>query len=54
MLPIGLIVALGLFFVLTASGVSFFPGEFFLIMVVVLVGVAAARLLFRRSRRTKV
>lgn len=51
MLPIGLIIALVLFYLLVFSGVSFFPGEFLIILAIVLVVVAVARMLFWRSRR---
>ncbi len=50
-LPIGLIVALALFYLLAVGGVSFFPGEFLILMVIVLVVVAVARILFWRARR---
>ena len=50
-LPIGLIIALGLFYFLTISGFGFFPGEFLAILAVVLVVMAIARILFWRSRR---
>jgi hypothetical protein len=51
MLPIGLIVSLALFYLLVFSGVSFFPGEFLIILTIVMVVVAVIRILFWRSRR---
>ena len=51
MLPIGLIVSLALFYFLVFSGVSFFPGEFLIILTIVMVVVAVIRILFWRSRR---
>lgn len=51
MLPIGIIVALILFYFLSVSGVSFFPGEFLMLMIIVLVIVAIARILFWRTKR---
>ena len=50
MLPIGIILALLLFY-LVASKCSFFPGEFLIVLVVIFLGLAVARLLFWRSRR---
>ena len=52
MLPIGLIVAVVLFYFLLVGGASFFPGEFLIILVIALVAVALARMLFWRSRRS--
>lgn len=52
MLPIGLIVFLILFFVLAASGVSFFPREFLIILAIVIIGVAVSRLLFWQLKKT--
>ena len=51
MLPIGLIVSLALFWLLVFNGVSFFPGEFLIILTIVMVVVAVIRILFWRSRR---
>ena len=51
MLPIGLIVSLALFYLLIFNGISFFPGEFLIILTVVLVFVAVIRILFWRSKR---
>jgi hypothetical protein len=51
MLPIGLIVSLALFYLLVFSGVSFFPGEFLIILTIVIVVVTVIRILFWRSRR---
>ena len=51
MLPIGIIVVLLLFYLFASGGVTYYPGEFLIIIAVVLVGVAVARLLFWRSRR---
>ncbi len=51
MLPIGLIVSLALFYVLVFSGISFFPGEFLIILTIVMIIVAVVRILFWRSRR---
>jgi hypothetical protein len=50
MLPIGLIIAVVLFYFF-ASGKGYFPGEFLVILLVVVLGVFVARLLFWRSRR---
>jgi hypothetical protein len=50
MLPIGLIIAVGLFYFITYNG-GFFPGEFLLILVVILIVMAVVRLLFWSSRR---
>jgi hypothetical protein len=49
-LPIGIIIALVLFYFVAIRG-GFFPGEFLIILVVILLCVALARLLFWRSRR---
>ena len=51
MLPLGLIVALALFYLFINAGAGYFPGEFLIILVIVLVGVSVARILFWRSRR---
>jgi hypothetical protein len=51
MLPIGIIIALVLFYFVASSGGGFFPGEFLIILLVIFIGVAVARLLFWRSRR---
>lgn len=51
MLPIGLIVVVVLYFLFTQTGIGYYPGEFLIILLVVLLGVFAARLLFWRSRR---
>lgn len=51
MLPIGLIVAVVLFYFFASSGVGYFPGEFLIILLIIMVGVATARILFWRSRR---
>jgi len=51
MLPIGLIVVVVLYFFFTQTGTGYYPGEFLIILIVVLLGVFAARLLFWRSRR---
>ena len=50
MLPIGLIIAFVLLYI-AASGVGFFPGEFLIILIIVLIVLTAVRLLFWRSRR---
>jgi hypothetical protein len=50
MLPIGLIIALVLFYFLSSSG-GYFPGEFLIVIVVILIGLTVVRLLFWRSRR---
>jgi membrane protein implicated in regulation of membrane protease activity len=49
-LPIGIIIALVLFYFVVSRG-GLFPGEFLIILVVILLGVTLARLLFWRSRR---
>jgi hypothetical protein len=51
MLPIGLIVSLALFYLFVFSGVSFFPGEFLIILTVVMVVVAVIRILFWRAKK---
>ncbi|MBE3115723.1 hypothetical protein IMZ68_00820 [Candidatus Bathyarchaeota archaeon] len=50
MLPIGLIVAVLLFYVFYSGG-AYFPGEFLVILLIVVLGVFVARLFFWRSRR---
>ena len=50
MLPIGIIIALVLFYFVAFRG-GFFPGEFLIVFVVIFLGLAVARLLFWRSRR---
>ena len=50
MLPIGLIIALVLFYLFASRG-GFFPGEFLIILLVILIGVVLVRMLFWRSRR---
>jgi hypothetical protein len=50
MLPIGLIIAFVLIY-LAASGVGFFPGEFLISLIVILLVLTAVRVLFWRSRR---
>jgi hypothetical protein len=50
MLPIGIIIALVLFYFL-ASGGGYFPGEFLIVLLFVFLVLLAARLLFWRSRR---
>jgi hypothetical protein len=50
MLPIGIIVVLLLFYFFALRG-GFFPGEFLIILLVIFLGLAVARLLFWRSRR---
>jgi hypothetical protein len=50
MLPIGLIIAFLLLY-FAASGGSFFPGEFLIILVAIFLVLTAVRLLFWRSRR---
>ena len=51
LLPIGLIIAVALFYVFYFNGVGLFPGEFLIILLVIVVVVAVVRLLFWRSRR---
>ena len=50
MLPIGIIIVLVLFYFVALRG-GFFPGELLIILVVILIGLAVARLLFWNSRR---
>jgi hypothetical protein len=50
MLPIGIIIALVLFY-FVASGGGFFPGEMLIGLVVICLGLAVARLFFWRLRR---
>jgi hypothetical protein len=51
MLPIGLIVAVVLFYFVFSSGAGYFPGEFLVVLLIVMVGVAIARIIFWQSRR---
>ena len=51
MLPIGIIVAALLYFFFVYSGAGYYPGEFLIIILVVMLGVFAARMLLWRSRR---
>ncbi|MEM2342125.1 MAG: hypothetical protein QXX94_06270 [Candidatus Bathyarchaeia archaeon] len=51
MLPIGLIISLAIFYLLLFSGARLFPGEFLLILTVVIVAVSIIRILYWRSRR---
>jgi len=51
MLPIGLIISLAIFYFLLFSGVRLFPGEFLLILTIVMVAVSIIRILYWRSRR---
>jgi hypothetical protein len=50
-LPIGLIVAVVLFYLVGYLGGGYYPGEFFIVLLVIPLGLTVARLLFRRSRR---
>jgi hypothetical protein len=50
MLPIGLIIGVFLFYFLFISGVGLFPGEFLILLTIILVSVAIVRMLFWRSR----
>ena len=50
LLPLGLIVALALFY-FVARGGGYYPGEFFIVLLVVALGLFVARMLFWRSRR---
>jgi hypothetical protein len=52
-LPIGLIVFVALYFLLFLGGIGLIPGEFLIIIIVVLVVVAFLRILFWRSRRQR-
>jgi hypothetical protein len=49
-LPIGIIIALVLFYLVAFRG-GFFPGEFLIILMFIFLGLAVVRLLFWRSRR---
>ncbi|MEM3692874.1 MAG: hypothetical protein QXI39_02485 [Candidatus Bathyarchaeia archaeon] len=51
MLPIGLIVSTAIFYALVFSRVSFFPGGFLIILTIVMLIVAAFRILYWRSIR---
>lgn len=51
MLPIGLIVAVVLFYLVGYLGGVYYPGEFFIVLLVIALGLTVARLLFRKSRR---
>jgi hypothetical protein len=51
MLPIGLIISLIIFHLLTFSGASFFPGGFLIILTIVMVVVSVIRILYWRSKR---
>lgn len=50
MLPMGIIIALALFY-FAASGGGYFPGELLIILLAIFLALLAARLLFWRSRR---
>jgi hypothetical protein len=50
MLPIGIIIALLLFYFVVLRG-WFFPGEFLIVLLIIFLTLAVARLLFWRSRR---
>jgi len=50
MLPIGLIIALVLFYFVVFNGGAFFPGEFLIVLLIIFLALAAVRLLFWRSR----
>jgi hypothetical protein len=50
MLPIGIIVAVVLYFFFVNTGSGYFPGEFLIIILVVMLIVFAARMLLWRSR----
>ena len=50
MLPIGIIIALLLFYFVALNG-GFFPGEFLVVLLVIFLVLAVARLLFLSSRR---
>jgi hypothetical protein len=50
MLPIGIIIALALFYFVALKG-GLFPGEFLIILLIIFLALAAARLLFWTSRR---
>ena len=50
MLPIGLILAFVLFYFFASNG-WYFPGEFLIIIVIIVIGLTAVRLLFWKSRR---
>ncbi len=52
MLPIGLIVAVVIFLLLIFSGANLFPGEFLVILAIVMIVVALFRILFWRSRKS--
>ena len=51
MLPIGIIIAVVLFYFVGFGG-GFFPGEFLIILLVIMLALFAVRLLFWRSRRS--
>ena len=51
MLPIGLIVAVVLFYFVGYLGGGYYPGEFVIVLLVIAFGLVVVRLLFRRSRR---
>jgi hypothetical protein len=51
MLPIGLLVALALYFFLAYTGSAYYPGEFLIVIAIIALVVFAARLLFWSSRR---
>jgi hypothetical protein len=50
MLPIGILIALVLFYFVALRG-GFFPGEFLIVLLIIFLALAVARLLFWRSRR---
>ena len=50
-LPFGLIISLVLIYFVSIGTIALFPGEFLIILVIVVIGITLARLLFWRSRR---
>ncbi len=51
MLPIGLIVVVFLYFFVIQTGASYYPGEFLIVLLVIMLILFVARMLFWRSRR---
>ena len=51
MLPIGLIVVVLLYFLVSQTGANYYPGEFLIVLLVIMLILFAARMLLWRSRR---
>ncbi len=51
MLPIGIIVAVALFYFVASEGGGYFPGEFLIVLLVIALGLFVVRLLLWRTKR---